>query len=289
MCQIEQFFGMLLMAVIPGPIRSPTNVGVSLRKYPLTFYPKLFALHLKQNGLRWTLCFSVRHVLVGSLRFIGNMMQRLEEKNDLPGSHSVEENALKWNAYSWKYGENEWNVSEEWKESVIEQVMLKHVQPDHAVLEIGPGFGRWTRKLIEISRHLIAVDVTEKCIEHCKREFGQNSNAEFHLNDGRSLDMVADNSIDFIWSFDVFVHIEPSDIECYLQEFRRLLKDDGLVIIHHGTIGKTDLKWRSSLTQQTFSRLLEKFEFTLVDQFDTWGENDEFRVASSDAISVFRK
>lgn len=216
-------------------------------------------------------------------------MQRLEKKHGLPGSHSVEENALKWNAYSWESGENEWNVSDAWKESVIEQVMLKNIQPDSAVLEIGPGFGRWTRKLIEISRHLVAVDVTEKCIAYCKRVFGQNSNAEFYLNDGRSLDMVADNSIDFIWSFDVFVHIEPSDIECYLKEFRRILNDGGSVVIHHGTIGKTDLKWRSSLTQQTFSKLLEKLDFTLIDQFDAWGENGEFRVASSDTISIFRK
>ena len=29
--------------------------------YPINFYFKLFALHVRQNGIVWTLCFSVRH------------------------------------------------------------------------------------------------------------------------------------------------------------------------------------------------------------------------------------
>lgn len=216
-------------------------------------------------------------------------MQRLEVKYDLPGSNSVLENELKWNHYSWERGENEWSSSEQWKNSVIEHVMLENIPPDHVVLEIGPGFGRWTRKLIEISRHLIVVDVTEKCIAHCKNLFAEKKNVEFHVNDGRSLEVAADGSVDFIWSYDVFVHIEPPDIEHYLGEFRRILKDDGLAIIHHGVVGKTDLGWRSSLTLQVFSDLLEKSEFTLLKQFDSWGENNESRVASSDMISIFKK
>jgi ubiquinone/menaquinone biosynthesis C-methylase UbiE len=260
-----------------------------MRNYPPKFYYKLFKLHLKINGLRWTLYFSIRHVLVESLRIIEKSMRRLERKFDLPGTNSVMENSLKWNHYRWERGENEWNQSDEWKTSVIEDVMLKNISPGHVVLEIGPGYGRWTRKLVEISRHLIVVDVTEKCIDHCKDVFGDNDNVEFHVNDGRTLGFVSDNSVDFVWSFDVFVHIEPPDIASYLQEFQRILTPDGLVIIHHGVIGKTDLSWRSSLTLQIFSELLERFEFKLVDQFKSWGENDEYTVASSDMISIFKR
>jgi hypothetical protein len=85
------------------------------------------------------------------------------------------------------------------------------------------------------------------------------------------------------------VHIEPADIECYLREFQRILKDDGLIIIHHGVVGKTDLSWRSTLTLQIFSDLLEKTDFTLLEQFSSWGKNDEFCVAPSDVISILKK
>jgi len=201
----------------------------------------------------------------------------------------VAENELKWNHYNWERGENEWTQSEEWKTSIIEYVMLKNIPQDHVVLEIGPGLGRWTRRLIEISRHLIVIDVTEKCIAHCKKLFADKNNVEFHVNDGRSLTAVADDTVDYVWSFDVFVHIEPPDIEKYLCEFNRILKEDGVVIIHHGITGKTDLSWRSSLILQVFSDFLEKHDFRLLQQINSWGDNDEFRVPPSDAISIFKR
>ncbi|MGB5165626.1 MAG: class I SAM-dependent methyltransferase [Woeseiaceae bacterium] len=258
-------------------------------KYPVSFYFKLFGLHLKQNGFFWTLFFSIKHVLVESLRAVDGMLRWLEKKFDLPGTHSVAENALKWNNYGWSEGEDEWNVSKEWKESVIEHIMLGNIEPDKVVLEIGPGFGRWTRKLIEVSNRLISIDITEKCIEHCKQVFGHNDNVEFHLNDGRNLDVVADNSIDFVWSFDVFVHIEPPDVASYLQEFRRVLKDGGIAIIHHGIGGNADMNWRSSLTLQAFNEMLDDNNFELIKQFDSWGDKDEYKVATTDSISIFRK
>ena len=260
-----------------------------MSKYPPSFYFKLFRLHLKINGLRWTLLFSIKHFLVESLRIVERVSARLEKKLSLPGSHSVEENALKWNNYRWEHGENEWTSSAEWKQSVIDDIMLSNIQPGSVVIEIGPGFGRWTRKLIEISSRVMAVDVAEKCINQCREIFGDNSNAEFHVNDGRSLAFAADNSVDFIWSFDVFVHIEPEDIEGYLQEFRRVLKPDGVAIIHHGIIGNTVFEWRSSLTLQIFTGLLRKHDFTLIDQFSAWGDDNRFKVSASDVVSIFRK
>ena len=126
-------------------------------------------------------------------------------------------------------------------------------------------------------------------IEACRQRFRGESHLEFHVNDGRSLEFAADNSVDFIWSFDVFVHIEPEDIDGYLQEFRRVLKPGGRAIIHHGIIGKTVFEWRSSLTLQVFAGILEKHGFTLLQQFSSWGDNNQYRVAASDVVSIFQK
>ena len=260
-----------------------------MSKYPASFYLKLFRLHLKINGFRWTMLFCIKHFLVESLRIVERGSANLERKLSLPGSHSVEENTLKWNSYRWERGEDEWTSSDEWKQSVIDTVMLGNIRPDSVVIEIGPGFGRWTRKLVEISARVMVVDVAEKCINHCREVFGTSENIEFHVNDGRSLAFADDNSVDFIWSFDVFVHIEPEDIDGYLQEFRRVLKPGGIAIIHHGIIGKTVFEWRSSLTLQVFAGLLEKHGFALVDQFSAWGDDNQYRVAASDVVSIFRK
>ena len=260
-----------------------------MRKYPLKFYYELFRLHLRINGFRWTFCFCIKHFLVESLRIIERTSGRLEQKHDLPGSNSVMENTLKWNHYSWERGEEEWTASNEWKQSVIELILLRNIPPDPVALEIGPGFGRWTRKLIEMSSRVIVVDVAEKCIEHCKEIFGDNDNVEFHVNDGRSLEFVDDNTVDYIWSFDVFVHIEPTDVEAYVQEFQRILRNDGVAVIHHGIIGKTIFEWRSSLTLQAFTEILKKHNFELVRQFSSWGDENQFSVSASDVVSIFRK
>ena len=260
-----------------------------MSKYPLSFYYKLFRLHLKQNGVRWTLLFSIKHFLVESLRVVEKFLAGLEKRFALPGSHSVEENTLKWNNYRWERGENEWTASDQWKQSVIDDILLQNIQPGAVVLEIGPGFGRWTRTLTEISTSVLVVDVAEKCIDHCRDLFGDKDNISFHVNDGRSLNFAADNSVDYVWSFDVFVHIEPEDIDSYFQEFRRVLKRDGLAVIHHGIIGNTNFGWRSSLTLQVFTELLKKHDFALIDQFNAWGDEDQFSVSSSDVISILRK
>ena len=260
-----------------------------MSNYPLSFYAKLFRLHLRINGLRWTLLFSIKHFIVESLRLVEKGSASLERRFSLPGSNSIEENALKWNNYRWERGENEWTSSAEWKQSVIDTIILGNIPSDSVVLEIGPGFGRWTRKLIEISSRVMVVDVAKKCIDHCRSVFGDNDNVEFHVNDGRSLAFADDNSVDFIWSFDVFVHIEPEDIDAYLAEFRRVLKPGGVAIIHHGIIGKTIFEWRSSLTLQVFTELLKKHDFSLLQQFSAWGDERQYSVSASDVVSVFRK
>ena len=260
-----------------------------MSKYPASFYFKLFRLHLKRNGVRWTLLFSIKHFLVESLRVVEKFLTRLEKKLALPGSHSVAENTLKWNNYRWERGEDEWTSSDAWKRSVIDDILLKNIQPGLAVIEIGPGFGRWTRTLTEISAHVMVVDVAEKCIDHCKKIFGDKDNISFHINDGRSLEFAGDDSVDVIWSFDVFVHIEPEDIDAYLQEFRRVLKRDGQAIIHHGIIGNTNFGWRSSLTLQVFASLLEKHDFQLVEQFSSWGDGNQYSVSASDVVSIIRR
>ena len=49
--------------------------------------------------------------------------------------------------------------------------------------------------------------------------------------------MVADQSVDFVFSFDVFVHIKCDVVEEFLGEFARILKIGGKGFIHHSNLG----------------------------------------------------
>lgn len=55
----------------------------------------------------------------------------------------------------------------------------------------------------------ILVDLVYKCIEPCRRRFACVDHIEYHVNDGRSLDAIENDSIDYVFSMDSLVHADP--------------------------------------------------------------------------------
>ena len=158
------------------------------------------------------------------------------------------------------------------------------------MLEIGPGAGRWSVPLQKISRELFLVDISEACIRECRQLLSRYDNVSFFVNDGMSLDFIPDNAIDYIWSYDVFVHIRPEDIALYLSEFKRVLKKGGRGIIHHAKDGGKHGGWRSAMTDSMFADLLAENHLSLITQFDRWGEDEQYDVRYyHDIFSIFEK
>ena len=108
--------------------------------------------------------------------------------------------------------------------------------PAGQVLEIGPGFGRWTQHLLTACNHLTAVDLTERCIAHCRRRFAMTPRFEAWTNDGKSLVMIPENSLDFVFSFDALVHAEAPILRAYLLQLGQKLKPGGTGFIHHSNL-----------------------------------------------------
>jgi SAM-dependent methyltransferase len=57
------------------------------------------------------------------------------------------------------------------------------------------------------------------------------------VNDGKSLEMVVDGGVDFIFSFDSLVHAEDTVLEAYAAECARTLRPDGAAFLHHSNLG----------------------------------------------------
>jgi ubiquinone/menaquinone biosynthesis C-methylase UbiE len=137
---------------------------------------------------------------------------------------------------------------------------------------------------------LILVDISPRCIEICQARFGHLDRVSFHVTSGSNVSFIDDESIDVVWSFDVFVHLALSDIEGYISEFARVLRPGGSATIHHAAGGGVQGGWRSALTREEFADIAERASFTVVEQFDSWGGSGEFAVPERlDLISVIRK
>jgi len=241
---------------------------------------QLFFKMSREAGLSKTFTYLYR-------RFI-----RGHEDEALPNTVSM--NRWVWTNMDWSKGGEEWSGSADWKESLIKHVLEAHIPIGSRVLEIGPGAGRWTESLLRRAAHLIAVDVTPKCIEICREKFNGFPNAEFHVNDGRDLSFIPMGSVDRIWSFDVFVHINTVDVENYVRQFSQILAPGGLGIIHHAKNGIYKPAWRSDMTAEKMREFCARHGLVIVTQFDSWdnGRTCAYLGASGerpDIITVFSK
>jgi hypothetical protein len=50
--------------------------------------------------------------------------------------------------------------------------------------------------------------------------------------------MVADESVNFVFSFDSLVHADELVLAAYIKEFKRILTDNGVAFIHHSNLGE---------------------------------------------------
>ena len=202
-------------------------------------------------------------------------------------------NYIAWNFYfDWSRHGEEWTKSDEWKRALVEERIYPNIGINSAVLEIGPGGGKWSEFMVGKVEKLTLMDMTPKCIKICRKRFRDHSNIDYYVNNGMDLRGISDESIDFIWSFDCFVHINSKDTASYVKEFRRVLKKGGMGIIHHAMEKKNPVRgWRSDMNDKIFKGLLEENGLLLIDQFDSWG-NGKFNVNTEyvhDMISCFKK
>jgi len=160
----------------------------------------------------------------------------------------------------------QWGNSEtQWHWTLLPRV--HRFLPAATILEIGPGHGRWTVFLKPLCSRLILVDLSASCIEACRRRFGPDPAVEYHVTDGASLDMVADGSVDFIFSFDSLVHADTGVMTAYAAQFARKLAPGGHAFVHHSNLGAYRyLTWIWMLNRRPFQSLYGRLAPRIIDE-----------------------
>ncbi len=257
----------------------------------------------RARGIVWTALWYGRWALAHALRRIDLLAIGVEKRRLITGDgtvsslhHTLEENRRIWNTYDWSGGGEEWTQAVKeyrgldpaaWKQTLIDRVMKRWIRPGATTLEIGPGAGRWTEHLVGIAGVLHVADISEKCLAVCRERFGGRDGIRFHLIRDDGLSFLDPESIDCVWSYDVFVHITPNDVERYVGDFRRILRPGGVAVIHHSgryrTAEEAEMSYRSHLDAALFARMLARHGLEIVEQ-DT-----SLPHKPGDVITVFRK
>ena len=118
-----------------------------------------------------------------------------------------------------------------WLRTVRDEFLLPFVHPDRHGVEIGPGGGRWTRYMLTFGR-LDVVDFHQELLDELARNF-RTPTLTLVKNNGTDFPSIPERSIDFVFSFGVFVHLDLAIIERYLQSLHEIISPGGQIVLQY--------------------------------------------------------
>ncbi len=116
---------------------------------------------------------------------------------------------------------------------IFERFAEPYLHPEATVVEIGPGGGKFSRLLVDRCRELFLVDISREMIQRANAACAGKAK-ELLVRDGQ-LDSLENESIDLVFSYDVFIHLEAEEVFRYFAEVNRALKKGGTFSVHSST------------------------------------------------------
>lgn len=153
---------------------------------------------------------------------------------------------------------------------VPQEFIFPFINNESVVCEIGPGGGRYTQFLLN-AKILYLVEYNEEFFEILRRQFEDFKCEKIYIKSpGSSLPGVADHSVDFVFSFDCFVHLDINLIREYLLEIKRVLNSSGIAVIHYADKTKIAAQKQgtnfSDTTPEIFRNILNEYGATIVNE-----------------------
>jgi cyclopropane fatty-acyl-phospholipid synthase-like methyltransferase len=130
--------------------------------------------------------------------------------------------------YGLQWGDPQINIK---LRHIRDHFVLPYVHPDKTAVEIGAGGGRWTRYLLGFGQ-LVSVDLHQELLDELASSF-RAPQLKLVKNSGTDFPGVADQSVDYIFTFGCFVHLELPSIGAYFDEFKRVLKPGGIAVVQY--------------------------------------------------------
>jgi 2-polyprenyl-3-methyl-5-hydroxy-6-metoxy-1,4-benzoquinol methylase len=174
-----------------------------------------------------------------------NVRRRLKSPVRGSGSGAVEALRDSWSTYprDWKR-DPKLNLGfdtlgEEWGgpafADYLVDLMAPYLGPDADVLELGCGGGKFSQRLAPRCRSLMCTDISQTMIEHTRANLlgrGIGGNVSYRVVNGVDFQGVSAASVDFIFSYDVLLHVQIQNAFSYLLDARRVLRDGGVFMLH---------------------------------------------------------
>jgi GT2 family glycosyltransferase/ubiquinone/menaquinone biosynthesis C-methylase UbiE len=114
-------------------------------------------------------------------------------------------------------------------EHIQRYLAIKNLVKNKTILDAATGDGYGAAILSESAEKVIAIDISETAISIAKNKY-KNDNLVFQVASISEIP-IQDNSIDFVVSFETIEHVDVEIQTRFINEVKRVLKDDGILII----------------------------------------------------------
>tara|TARA_A100001037_G_scaffold294723_1_gene312869 strand:- start:360 stop:1547 length:1188 start_codon:yes stop_codon:yes gene_type:complete len=182
--------------------------------------------------------------LKGTYRYLTNFNKIIKSKKNVSHHYDISEKLYDLfldsnRQYSCAYFKNENNTLEEAQENKIDHIIKKlNIKPNQKVLDIGSGWGTLAINIAKKTKaSVIGITLSENQLEFSNKkakEMNLNNQVEFKLIDYRQLN----EKFDRIVSVGMFEHVGRKFYSTYFNIVSKLLKDNGVALIH--TIGSSN-------------------------------------------------
>jgi SAM-dependent methyltransferase len=142
--------------------------------------------------------------------------------------------------------------------AIRDRWLLPYVDRAKTGLEIGPGGGRWTRYMLDF-RRLYVVDYHAELLAELRKNFRQDHIVDV-LNNGTDFPGVPPSSVDFVFSFGVFVHLDLDIIRAYLENLRGVIHPETQVVIQYADKDKPKARQNRGFSDNDPRRMREAVE-----------------------------
>ncbi len=110
--------------------------------------------------------------------------------------------------------------------------------------------------------------ITQELLDELQQNF-KTPNLRVIKNSGTNFPGVPDNSVDFVFSFGVFVHLELDIIRAYLQSLYTIVTNTANIVIQYSDKTKEAARWNSGFGNNTPSdmrHLVAEAGYTILEE-----------------------
>jgi ubiquinone/menaquinone biosynthesis C-methylase UbiE len=138
--------------------------------------------------------------------------------------------------YSVDYFLNQCEGNQDFQKSSISKrlefaINLLPIKKGEMILDIGSGRGEMAHQLSKYGTEVYAIDYSINAIIIATERFGSEDRLHFIQMDAKNLEF-QDKYFDKIFMIDIVEHLNPEELKMVLSEAKRVLKDNGALVIH---------------------------------------------------------